>query len=123
MDDGREVILLDRHTAEWKAPWGYTGNVAEAVRVAVESERAAGRVYNVCEAGRPDIATWVRGVTAAAGWTGRIVFADEPCPPPNLPRHLRRGRKRSREPSHGTAAIRPKKRIRRSSITRQRMLF
>jgi nucleoside-diphosphate-sugar epimerase len=88
MDDGRETILLDRRTAEWKAPWGYTENIAEAVRLAVESDRAAGQIYNVCEPGRPDMLSWVRGVAAAANWHGRIVVVDEPCPPPNLPRHL-----------------------------------
>lgn len=88
MDDGREAILLDQRTAQWKAPWGYTGNVAEAVRLAVESDRAVGQIYNVCEIGRPDMSHWVREVAAAAGWTGRIVVVDEPCPPPNLPRHM-----------------------------------
>ncbi|HUI79595.1 MAG TPA: NAD-dependent epimerase/dehydratase family protein [Bryobacteraceae bacterium] len=88
MDDGRGAILLDRLTAEWKAPWGFTENVAEAVRLAVEHDRAAGKIYNVCELGRPDMATWVREVAAAAGWAGRIVAVDEACPPPNLPRQL-----------------------------------
>jgi nucleoside-diphosphate-sugar epimerase len=88
MDDGREAILLDRRTAQWKAPWGYTENIAEAVRLAVESDRAARQVYNVCEPGRPDMQSWVREVAAAAGWQGRIALVDEPCPPPNLPRRM-----------------------------------
>ena len=85
MDDGRHAILLNRLTAAWKAPWGYTENVAEAVRLAVEKQRAAGEIYNVCEPGRPDMAHWVRAVAAAAGWQGRIVEVDEACPAPNLP--------------------------------------
>jgi nucleoside-diphosphate-sugar epimerase len=88
MDDGRDAILLDRRTADWRAPWGYTENIAEAVRLAVESDRAAGQIYNLCELDRPDMLSWVREVAAATGWTGRIVLADEPCPPPNLPGHL-----------------------------------
>jgi len=88
MDDGREAMLLDQRTAQWKAPWGYTENIAEAVRLAVESDRAAGQIYNVCELGRPDMLSWVHGVAAAAGWAGRIVVVDELCPPPNLPRHM-----------------------------------
>jgi hypothetical protein len=32
--------------------------------------------------------SWVREVASATGWTGRIVLAGEPCPPPNLLGHL-----------------------------------
>jgi nucleoside-diphosphate-sugar epimerase len=34
MDDGRPQILVDQRTAKWRAPWGYVGDVAEAVRLA-----------------------------------------------------------------------------------------
>lgn len=71
-----------------ESPWGYTENIAEAVRLAVESERAAGEIYNICELGQPDMLSWVRELAAAAGWVGRIVVVDEPGPPPNLPRHM-----------------------------------
>ncbi len=88
MDDGRPEILLDQRTAKWRAPWGYVSDVAEAVRLAVESERAAGQIYNVCEPDALDKQSWIRELAVAAGWSGRLVVVDEPCPPPNHPRNL-----------------------------------
>jgi nucleoside-diphosphate-sugar epimerase len=60
MDDGRAIILLDRRTARWRAPWGYTEDVAEAVRLCVENDRTAGEVFNVGESDRLDIEGWIR---------------------------------------------------------------
>ena len=88
MDDGRKAILIDQRTTRWRAPWGYVENVAEAVRLAVENPLAAGEVYNVAEAGGLDMQGWVQELAAAAGWRGRIVVVDEPCPAPNLPRTM-----------------------------------
>jgi len=88
MDDGRPEILLDRRTAMWPAPWGYVGDVAEAVRLAVENDRAAGRIYNVGDSDALDMQGWLRELAVAAGWNGRLVVVDEACPPPNFPRNL-----------------------------------
>jgi nucleoside-diphosphate-sugar epimerase len=88
IDDGRPAMLLDKRTARWRAPWGYTGDVAEAVRLVVENERTAGEIYNVGESDSLDIQSWIRELAAVVGWTGRIVVVDEPCPPPNIPRQL-----------------------------------
>jgi nucleoside-diphosphate-sugar epimerase len=88
MDDGREALLLDRRTANWKAPWGYTAEIAEAVRLAVEQDRAAGQIYNVGESDSLDMQTWIRELAQVAGWQGRVVVVDRPCPPPSLPRTL-----------------------------------
>ncbi len=73
MDDGREAILLDIAMAQWRAPWGYTENVAEAVALAVSKERSAGQVYNVCEVDRPTLANYVQCLGDVAGWEGRII--------------------------------------------------
>jgi nucleoside-diphosphate-sugar epimerase len=88
MDDGRQAILMDQRTARWRAPWGYVEDVAEAVRLAVEDPRAAGEVYNVAEADGLDMQGWVQELATVAGWRGRIVVVDEPCPAPNLPRTM-----------------------------------
>ena len=88
IDDGRPAILLDERTARWRAPWGYTGDIAEAVRLVVENERTAGEIYNVGESDSLDIQSWIRELAAVVGWTGRVVVVDEPCPPPNIPRQL-----------------------------------
>src|SRR5262245_12539880 len=88
MDDGRAAILLDRLTAQWRAPWGYVDDVAEAVRLCVENDRASARVYNVGESDRIDMSQWGRELTTVTSWTGQLVLVDEPCPPPSLPRAL-----------------------------------
>ena len=88
IDDGRPAILMDERTAQWRAPWGYAGDVAEAVRLVVEDERAAGEIYNVGESDGLDMQGWVRELGAVVGWTGQVIVVDEPCPPPNIPRHL-----------------------------------
>jgi nucleoside-diphosphate-sugar epimerase len=88
MEDGRPAILLDRRTATWRAPWGHTDDIAEAVRLCVENERSAGEIYNVGESEALDIEGWLRELAAALHWNGRLVITDESCPPPNLPRQL-----------------------------------
>jgi len=88
MDDQRPAILLDQRTARWRAPWGYVKDVAEAVRLAVENEKAAGEIYNVGEADGPDMQGWVEELAVVAGWHGEIIVVDEPCPSPNLPRSM-----------------------------------
>ena len=67
MDDGSAEIPLSRAMAGWRAPWGCTENVAEAVSLAVEDERAAGQIYNVCEPGRPTIAQIIAEIAAVVG--------------------------------------------------------
>ena len=88
VDDRRPAILLDRRTARWRGPFGYAGDVAEAVRLAIENEKAAGAIYNIAESEGLDAQGWVRELAAATGWRGRIVVVDEPCPAPNLPRSM-----------------------------------
>ena len=88
IDDGRPAILLDERTARWRAPWGFTDDVAEAVRLVVESEQTAGEIYNVGESDGLDIQSWIGELAAVVGWSGRVVVVDEPCPPPNIPRRL-----------------------------------
>jgi nucleoside-diphosphate-sugar epimerase len=88
MDDGRGAILLDERTARWRAPWGYSGDVAEAVKLAVENGHAGAEVFNVSESSGLDMEGWVRELGAAAGWRGEVVTTDDPCPPPSLPPQL-----------------------------------
>ena len=88
MDDGRQAILMDQRTARWRAPWGYVEDMAEAVRLAVENERATGEVYNLGETGGLTLQGWVEELAIVAAWSGRITVVDEECPAPNLPRTL-----------------------------------
>jgi nucleoside-diphosphate-sugar epimerase len=84
MDDGRAAILMDESGAQWTGPRGYVEDVADAIALAVVSDRAAGRVYHVAEEEAVSEAEWVRRVGRAAGWSGQVVS----LPKERLPAHL-----------------------------------
>jgi nucleoside-diphosphate-sugar epimerase len=73
MDDGRPAILLDSQLAPWRWARGYAENVGDAVALATVDERAAGRVYNVCDEPTFSEAEWVERLAAVVGWRGGIV--------------------------------------------------
>jgi len=85
MDDGRPAILLDRGMAQMLAIREYVENVAAAIALAVTDDRAAGRIYNVCDAEPLTEEAWILLVAREAGWAGDIV----PLPSAQLPAHLR----------------------------------
>ena len=62
-----------RRFAGWKCPRGYVENVAAAIVLAIEDERAAGRIYNVSEPLAFAEADWVRGIGEIVGWRGEVV--------------------------------------------------
>jgi nucleoside-diphosphate-sugar epimerase len=73
MDDQRPAILLDEAEVEWRWTHGYVENVAEAIALAVEDGRAAGRIYNVGEPFTYTMAEWVTMIGKIAGWEGEVV--------------------------------------------------
>jgi len=73
MDDQRPAILLDEAEAQWRWTHGYVENVADAIALAVQDERAAGRIFNVAEPFTFTIAEWLTLVGKIAGWQGSIV--------------------------------------------------
>jgi nucleoside-diphosphate-sugar epimerase len=77
MDDRRPTIVLPRSFAEWRSPRGYVENVAAAIALAVFSERASGRVYNVAEPETFSELEWARLLAAAVWWTGEFVVVDD----------------------------------------------
>ena len=85
MDDRRPAILLDRGLLRMLACREYVENVAAAIALAVTDERAAGRIYNVCDAEPLTEEDWIRLVARAAGWGGEIVALSSA----QLPAHLR----------------------------------
>jgi nucleoside-diphosphate-sugar epimerase len=87
MDDNRPAILLDRAMAGMLACREYVENVAAAIALAVTDGRAAGRIYNVCDAEPLTEEDWVRLVAREAGWAGEIVA----LPSEALPERLRAG--------------------------------
>ncbi len=85
MDDGRARILFADDVAAWRGPRGYSENVAAALALAAVDDRAAGRVYNVCEEEAFTELEWARLVAAQTGWRGEFVVV----PAERAPQHLR----------------------------------
>jgi nucleoside-diphosphate-sugar epimerase len=83
--DGRQIILLDEATAQWRGIRGYVEDVAWAVVLAAIDTRAAGRVYNVGDAENFTEFEWRRQIAEAAGWKGRFVV----LPDDRIPAHLK----------------------------------
>ena len=73
MDDGRNFILLSEAHAQWRWPLGYSGNIAEAVALAVDGDRATGEIYNVADPDPLTTRDWIRGLAHVTGWSGEIV--------------------------------------------------
>lgn len=84
MRDGRPAVLLDEEKYHWRWSRGYVENVAAAIALAVVSEQAANRIYNVGEAEALTEAEWVRSIGHAIGWNGEIVAV----PKDLMPKHL-----------------------------------
>ncbi|MBE3562022.1 MAG: NAD-dependent epimerase/dehydratase family protein [Ktedonobacteraceae bacterium] len=77
MDDGRPAILLPASAVRWRWTRGYVENVADAVALAIDSEQASGRIYNVGEEPALSLAEWVCAIGDACGWQGEIVIRPE----------------------------------------------
>jgi len=84
MDGHRSFIMLDERLAAWHWSRGYAENVAHATVLAVLSDRAAGRIYNVAEPEALSMADWVEAIGQAANWTGKVLAV----PRSALPSHL-----------------------------------
>lgn len=84
--DGRRHILLEETLAAWRSPRGYVENVAAAIVLAVGEQRAAGRIYNVCEEPSFSELEWARKIAAQMQWDGEFVT----LPMARTPRHLLR---------------------------------
>lgn len=82
--DGRSSILLSDDFAAWRGPRGYVDNVAHAIAMAATSDRAAGRIYNVCEEPTSPELEWQRKIAGQTRWAGRFVV----LPREHVPKHL-----------------------------------
>src|SRR5207253_1255230 len=85
MDDRRPFILLDQALANWRWSRGYLENVAQAIALAVLSQQATGRIYNVADTTAFTEAEWVRQIARTHGWEGQVVA----LPGDQLPTSLR----------------------------------
>ena len=81
MDDGRRLIPIEETQAQWRGCRGYLENVTAAVSLAVTSEKAKGRVYNVAEPNNFTELEWTRKICDVAGWSGEVRAVErERCP-------------------------------------------
>jgi nucleoside-diphosphate-sugar epimerase len=84
IQDGRDKIVFSEPMAHWRSPRGYVDNVADAIALAAESDRAAGRVYNIAEPEAFSELQWARRIAGRMEWHGEFVV----LPPERVPRHL-----------------------------------
>ena len=82
--DGRRHIIFPETLAGWHSPRGYVENVSAAIALAATDERAARRVYNVCEEPAFSELEWARKIAAEMRWDGNFVV----LPLERTPRHL-----------------------------------
>ena len=82
--DGRRHIILPETLAAWRSPRGYVENVAAAIALAATDDRAARRIYNVCEEPSFSELEWARKIAAAMRWDGDFVVLSAE----RTPRHL-----------------------------------
>jgi len=70
--------------ANWLWTKGYVGELARGVRLALESDRARGEVFNLGEAKTGTMRSWIEAVVTAAGGDIQMVAVDERRLPPDL---------------------------------------
>ena len=86
MDAGAPRIAFAEEVAHWRSPRGYVENVAAAIVLAAEADRARRRVYNVGEPESLSELEWARRVAAVAGWRGECEVLPTALAPAHLPR-------------------------------------
>ena len=82
--DGRPSMLLPEDFAAWSGPRGYVENIAHAIALAATSDRAAGRIYNVCEEPTLSEQAWRTRIAQEMQWPGNFIT----LPRDRTPKHL-----------------------------------
>jgi nucleoside-diphosphate-sugar epimerase len=85
IDDRRRGILLDQRVTHLHSPRGYVENVAAAITLAVASDKARDRIYNVAEQHAYSELEWTKLIGEVAGWEGEVIVS----PSDETPVHLR----------------------------------
>ena len=80
MDDQRPAIILEEKLSRWQGCYGYVENVARAIALAINDQKATGRIYNVSES-TITVADLVKAIAQIIGWQGEIVI----LPPSQMP--------------------------------------
>jgi UDP-glucose 4-epimerase len=79
---GRDRIPIG--AANWISSRGYVGDMATGIRLALETETAAGEVLNLCENGAASMGLWAQEILAAAGSTAALVRVPDEALPEDL---------------------------------------
>jgi len=82
--DGRRHIIFPDTLAAWHTPRGFVENVAAAIALAATDDRAARRIYNVCEEPAFSELEWAKKIAAAMQWDGEFVVLPVEHTPPHL---------------------------------------
>jgi len=82
--DGRSSMLLPEDFAAWRGPRAYVENIAHAIALAATSERAAGKIYNVCEEPTLSELAWRGRIAQEMQWPGKFVTLPKARTPKQL---------------------------------------
>jgi len=82
--DGRRHIIFADTLAAWRSPRGYVENVATAIALATTDDRAARRIYNVCEEPSFSELEWARKIAGEMQWEGEFIVLPVGRTPPHL---------------------------------------
>ncbi|MGP0018102.1 MAG: NAD-dependent epimerase/dehydratase family protein [Candidatus Sulfotelmatobacter sp.] len=82
--DRRRHIIFPETLAGWHSPRGYVENVAAAIALAATDDRAARRIYNVCEEPPFSELECAQKIAREMRWDGEFVV----LPVDRTPRHL-----------------------------------
>jgi nucleoside-diphosphate-sugar epimerase len=82
--DRRRFIIFPDSMAAWRSPRGYVENVAAAIALAATDNRAARRIYNVCEEPSFSELEWAQKIASEMRWEGKFVV----LPVERAPSHL-----------------------------------
>ncbi len=81
MVDGRPALVMPEDWSRWRFSHEYVDNVAHAVVLAIENERAIGQIYNVAELETPTQRGRALEIGQLLGWEGRVIpLANDRCP-------------------------------------------
>jgi nucleoside-diphosphate-sugar epimerase len=82
--DQRRHIIFPETLAAWRSPRGYVENVAAAIARAATDDRAAGRIFNVCEEPSFSELEWAKKIASEMQWDGEFVVLPVDRTPPHL---------------------------------------
>ncbi|MBV9179840.1 MAG: NAD-dependent epimerase/dehydratase family protein [Acidobacteria bacterium] len=82
--DRRRHIIFPETLAAWRSARGYVENVAAAMALAATDDRAARRIYNVCEEPSFSELEWARKIASEMRWEGEFVALPVERTPPHL---------------------------------------